>query len=233
MPSTASIARGLSSSLRAMKLPAALLTRTSRGPSAQIASTVLSTASASRTSQTWVSTLPPASPASLAAASRRTSARRPQMTSRAPSSRKRRPMEKPRPVPPPVIRMRLPWRRSAWNMLGALGAPALVQPLLPHGEELLAPLGAESGTILAGELGERAFEGVSQALDDADPVAVGAAQRLDHDLVDDAQLQQILRRQLQRLGRVLGHLGAAPQDGRAALRRDHRIDGMLQHQDAI
>src|SRR5260370_460842 len=59
MPITASKAPRESSSVRAMKLPAALLTRTSSGPSFQISSTMASTRALSRTSQTNVLTVPP------------------------------------------------------------------------------------------------------------------------------------------------------------------------------
>ncbi len=53
------MARGDSVSVRAMKLAAALLTRTSSGAFAQIFDIIWSIASASRTSQPCVSTLPP------------------------------------------------------------------------------------------------------------------------------------------------------------------------------
>src|SRR5271165_6826503 len=45
-----------------------------------------------------------------------TSARRPQMKTAAPSCRKRSAIARPIPVPPPVIRMRLPFNRSFLNM---------------------------------------------------------------------------------------------------------------------
>jgi hypothetical protein len=116
MPTTASIARGDSSSLLATKLPAALLTSACSGPSSSSRSTIASTASASRTSQAWVVTTPPVAFSCSRAVASSTSARRPQIARPAPSSRNRRPMLLPRPVPPPVIRMRLPARRSGWNI---------------------------------------------------------------------------------------------------------------------
>ena len=54
-----------------------------------------------------------------------------------------------------------------------------------------------------------------------------------HDLVDDASRQQIGRRQLQRVGRLDLPLRVAPQNRRAAFRRDDAVDRVLLHQDAI
>jgi len=64
-------------------------------------------------------------------------------------------------------------------------------------------------------------------------IVVGAADRLRHDLVDDAPNEQVRRGDLQRLGRA--HLlgGVAPEDRGAALGRDHAVDGMLLHQHPI
>jgi len=63
---------------------------------------------------------------------------------------------------------------------------------------------------------------------------VGATHGLRHDLIDHAELVQVLGRQLQGLGRRLATLlGAAPEDRGAALGRDHGIDGVLQHQHAV
>src|SRR5574341_2637164 len=42
-------------------------------------------------------------------------------------------------------------------------------------------------------------------------VAMRAAQRLGHDLVDEAERLQAVRRDAERLGRVRRHLGAAPE----------------------
>ena len=53
------------------------------------------------------------------------------------------------------------------------------------------------------------------------------------DLVDDAERQQVRRRQLQRLGRFDLALRVAPQDRRAPFGRDHAVDRELVHQDAI
>ena len=64
-------------------------------------------------------------------------------------------------------------------------------------------------------------------------VALGAAARLGDDAVDDAEGEQILGGQAQRLGRLLHLLGVLPQDRGAALGRDHRVDRMLEHGDAV
>src|SRR5579864_1615168 len=136
MPMTDSHARGESSSVRAMKFPAALLTRMSRGPSLQIDSIIASTASRFRTSQgrAWIG---PFEESSTAVCSR-TSSRRPQMWTRAPSSRKRSAIPLPRPVPPPVIKMRLLSRRSGRNIgdygIGQLRNWITQEPSRPFGD---------------------------------------------------------------------------------------------------
>ena len=57
--------------------------------------------------------------------------------------------------------------------------------------------------------------------------------RLGHDAVDDAEGEEILRGQPQRLGGLLHLVGVLPEDRGAALGRDHRIDRVLQHRDAV
>src|SRR3546814_13343124 len=52
------------------------------------------------------------------------------MTRRAPSASTRRPIDLPRPVPPPVMRTHLSFRRSLWNMERSLVTPPL-QELVP------------------------------------------------------------------------------------------------------
>src|SRR3990172_132243 len=64
-------------------------------------------------------------------------------------------------------------------------------------------------------------------------IAVGAAEGFRHDLVDDAQRQEILGGHFQRVGGVVGLVRVLPKDRRASLRADHRIDRVLQHQDAV
>jgi hypothetical protein len=83
---TESMARGDNVSVRAMKLPAALLTSTSSGAFAQIFSIIVSIAAASRTSQLCVSIAVPVACFRSAAAASSTSVRRPQITTSAPSS---------------------------------------------------------------------------------------------------------------------------------------------------
>ena len=64
-------------------------------------------------------------------------------------------------------------------------------------------------------------------------VLVRAAGRLRHDRVDDAEVVAEARRRLERGGGLLALVDVAPQDRGAALGRDHRVDGVLQHQHAI
>src|SRR6267378_930478 len=106
------------SSVREMKFPAALLTRPVSGPpSSQIDCTIASTAAASRMSTVRVFTEPPCLAASSIAVFSSVVARRPQMKISAPSSRYFAAISRPRPVPPPVTRMRLPLSRSFLNTL--------------------------------------------------------------------------------------------------------------------
>ena len=58
---------------------------------------------------------------------------------------------------------------------------------------------------------------------------MGAAQRLRHDLVNDAEFQQVFGGHAQGFGGFLGVGRAPPQDGRAAFRRNHRINRIFQH----
>src|SRR5690606_11386340 len=63
----------------------------------------------------------------------------------------------------------------------------------------------------------------------AERVAVRAAERLRDHVVDQTELLQAVGRYAHRLGGRLGLLRGLPQDRRAALRRDHGIDAVLQH----
>ena len=62
---------------------------------------------------------------------------------------------------------------------------------------------------------------------------MGAARRLGHDLVHDPEALEVGGRDLHGDGRFLGARGVAPQDGGAALGRDDRVDGVLQHVDPV
>src|SRR5229473_7825576 len=64
-------------------------------------------------------------------------------------------------------------------------------------------------------------------------VGMRAAFRLRHDFVNDAQLLQILRRNLHGGGRGFRFRRIAPDDRSAPLRRNHRIKTVLQNVDAI
>ena len=88
MLATASKPRGVRSSVREMKLPAALLMRSVRGPLVQIASIISSTARALRISTPWLTTRPPCRSINSVAVSSQTLLRRPQIWTSAPSSKK-------------------------------------------------------------------------------------------------------------------------------------------------
>src|SRR3984893_3141411 len=114
---TAAKPRGLISVDGAMKLAAALLTRPVSGPARHMVSTIDSICSASRTSQTCASIEPPccACAPSSATVCSSTAGRRPQMCTAAPRATKARESSLPRPVPPPVTRMRSPRSTSGRN----------------------------------------------------------------------------------------------------------------------
>ena len=86
---------------------------------------------------------------------------------------------------------------------------------------------------LAFHFGQARGDLIGDGFDGFDRRAMGAAFRLRHDGVDQLELQQVLGGDLQRRGGLLRLVGAAPQDRGAAFRRDHRIDRMLQHIDAV
>ena len=108
--------RGERSFVREMKLPAALLTRPLIVPPAKASATMSSTASGTRMSQVMGVTLTPRLPLISFAVSSSTLPRRPQITTSAPSMANSSAISLPRPVPPPVTRMRLPFIRSLRNM---------------------------------------------------------------------------------------------------------------------
>ena len=60
-----------------------------------------------------------------------------------------------------------------------------------------------------------------------------AAQRFGDDPVDNPERLQVLRGDLHRFGGIGGLVRRAPQDRRAAFRRNDRINRMFEHQDAV
>ena len=91
--------------------------------------------------------------------------------------------------------------------------------------QLLGALAGERVELLADRRAERRGRSLR--------IAVRAAGRLGHDPVDHPELLEILRGHLHRLGRLRRLLRGAPEDPRAALGRDHRIDRVLEHQHAL
>jgi hypothetical protein len=64
-------------------------------------------------------------------------------------------------------------------------------------------------------------------------VDVGAPLGLGHDPVDDAELEAVRGIGLERRCSLFGLGGVTPENRGAAFRRDHRIDAVLLHEDAI
>src|SRR5262249_20551762 len=96
------------------------------------------------------------------------------------------------------------------------------QPFEAELDELLGLLLAQ---LLEG-VGERLLQGLGRGL----RVAVRAAERLGNDLVDEAEGLQAAGGDAERLGGVGRHGRITPQDGRAALGRNHRVGRVLQHE---
>src|SRR5439155_6143094 len=142
---------GVRSFVGLMKLPAALLTRPVSGPpSSQILCTMASTAAASRISTDCVRTRPPCFAISSFAVSSSTPPRRPASQSSAPSARYLAAISLPRPVPPPVTRMRLPLRRFSLNMRApGEGARILSRDFLRGG---VGSFAQAEGPVLLGHL---------------------------------------------------------------------------------
>src|SRR5437879_2108603 len=90
------------------------------------------------------------------------------------------------------------------------------QGLAAHLEELLAAPGAQQGAVLTDQFAQIARDCFTDRLYGARAVAMGAAQRLGNDRVDDAELLQVLRGDAKRFRGVLGLLGTPPQDRCAA-----------------
>ena len=122
MLAIASKPRGERLSVGATKLPAALLTRPVRPPDCQSASTIASTASAARMSTPKVSMRRSGNCWRQASAvASQTALRRPQMATSAPRRRNCSAIAWPRPVPPPVTRIRWPAISCGSNMVALLG----------------------------------------------------------------------------------------------------------------
>src|SRR6266851_2810530 len=144
----ASYPRGDNVSVGARKLAPALFTRPVSGPVTQISAIIFSMLSGSRTLATSASACPPdrlrISPTALS----RTSCRRPQMKTCAPCAANPTDISLPRPVPPPVTRMRFPLRTSPLNMEGHILYFILARPLWPTGPRLNSHHRAQIDTLL-------------------------------------------------------------------------------------
>src|SRR5437660_461677 len=78
---------------------------------------------------------------------------------------------------------------------------------------------------LVGEINYQPFDAEGRILD--------GPERRGDDRVDDAEAQEVGRRDPHRLRRLRRLRGVAPEDRRAPLRRDHRVDRVLEHEDAV
>ncbi len=86
---------------------------------------------------------------------------------------------------------------------------------------------------LARQIPQHRLNRFANGLDGRLTVALRAAQRFGDNTVNHAQFLQILRGQAQRFGRLAHFFGIFPQDRCAAFGRDHGINRMFQHGDAV
>src|SRR5690606_3420445 len=85
----------------------------------------------------------------------------------------------------------------------------------------------------AGQLRQVAAERLRERGGRGIPVGVGAAHGLGDHVVDDAQRLKVRGGQLQRGRRLVLGLVRLPEDRGAPLRRDHAVDRILEHEDAV
>src|SRR5262249_2293598 len=81
------------------------------------------------------------------------------------------------------------------------GRAGLSEPPLAHLQVFLSAVLAEVDVAAVHEAREGPVERLTERGDGGRLVAMGAAHRFRHHLIDDAELQQVLRGQLQGLGR--------------------------------
>src|SRR3954463_7114079 len=91
-------------------------------------------------------------------------------------------------------------------------------------EELLPPLLANTVGIEIAEVVEGFGDGIARGRNHGGGIAVGAAGGLLEDLIDHAEPQHVLGRDLHAVGDFLRLGAVAPQDRGGSLRRDHAVD---------
>src|SRR5436190_20681282 len=102
-----------------------------------------------------------------------------------------------------------------------------------HRKVLLLPTFAEFLDPDLAEMAHMATQGFTQRRGRRFGVGMRPARRLGDDLVDDAELQQVLGGDLEGLGGPLPLARVLPQDGRAAFGGDDGVHGVLEHQHAV
>src|SRR3989442_7451519 len=78
------------------------------------------------------------------------------------------------------------------------------------------------------ELPEVAAQGLPERLGGGVGIGVRTPRRLGDDLVDHPELEQVVGRELERLGGALALARVLPQNGGASLGRDYRVHGVLE-----
>ena len=126
-----------------------------------------------------------------------------------------------------------PLRIGDWSRTLRRSDKGIRDPSCPWPGTCPGGAGASVSASSLREFGDRLADDLAHQVDRLVGRAMGAAHRLGDDLVDHLELLEVGRRHLHRLGRVLGLGVVAPQDRGAAFRRDHRVDGILQHVDAV
>src|ERR1700751_6421419 len=187
VPVMASKARGLSPWVWAMKFAAALFTTPVSGPCPdQIDSIASSTWSNRRTSTVCTCTVPGRAADASSAASFSTPARRPHRWTTAPWSTRWRATPRPRPEPPPVIRMRLPSSRVLQK--ACMSGPAVAGEV---GAALLVERGDPFPGL--GGLAEHLQGRVGHLADAGEVLGVGVERLLEHLERGGRELQDLVR----------------------------------------
>ena len=108
-----------------------------------------------------------------------------------------------------------------------------LQPFAADGVETLLALGAQFGRAQAFQFLQGLIKRFCGSSHRPFRVTMCAADWLLDDTVDDFGFQQVRRCDFHGVSRILRLGSVAIKDRSAAFRRDHRIDGVLHHQDLV
>ena len=125
------------------------------------------------------------------------------------------------------------WAEEGGRTAGRLVGAELEAAHCAHAAVLVVPLGQQLVERKIGELKQVIGERLGHSIGDGFRFTVGTAERFRNHVIHDAQVYEILGGHLQGRGGIRHFGGIIPQDRGTAFRRNHGIDAMLEHQDAI